>query len=84
MPRRFAPEALLLVVLGLLLAGSLTLAYADFDGELRVALARGICVALAVLLVAGVILPARRALARRKAAKAPPAERAKDVAESGR
>lgn len=65
MPKRLPLEAILLTVLGLLLVGSLTIAYVDFDASVRVAIARGICVALAALLIIGVIFPARRALLRR-------------------
>lgn len=65
MPKRIPLEAILLTVLGLLLAGSLTIAYVDFDASVRVGIARGICVALAALLIVGVIFPARRALLRR-------------------
>jgi hypothetical protein len=62
------PEKIVLAFLLALLAGSLAILYAD--ATLAVPVARGICVALVLVLVVGVIFPARRALARQRERRA--------------
>lgn len=66
---RLTVETILVIVgilLGILLAGSLAILFVD--PAIAVPAARGICVALAFLLLVGVVIPARRALSRRAAA----------------
>ena len=63
-----APETILLVILGLLLAATAALLFLPLDYELAVQGARWICVALTVLLFGGLIIPWRKHLARRRAA----------------
>lgn len=69
MSRKIAPEAVLLTLLLVMLAASILFAYVKMDAAISVWGARIICVMLAILLVIGVIYPAKRSIARAKAAR---------------
>jgi hypothetical protein len=61
-----APEKILVLILAVLLAATFWLLAVPMDLDSAVRGARAVCVALAVLLVLGLIVPWRRRLARRR------------------